>query len=163
MRMNNLWIYSHESLFSKKLGGSFPLPQAEFSQRLYKYWCEQTRYGSSPQTGICNFLPPCVWIKFRLLGYRSICFFLVVPDAINERLSKGSDNFLDTTSWEVSFCVSIAFPKYCILYLDCVRFLSINYFLSCALGTWRKSLRTPSLFSLCILNKAWAVPAQRNP
>lgn len=111
----------------------------------------------------CRFLPPCIWIKFILLGYRFICLFSVVSDAINERLSKGSDNILDTSSWEVSVFLSIPFPKYCALYLDCVKFLSINEFLSCALGTWRKSLRTPSLFSLCILNKAWAAPAQRNP
>lgn len=88
-----------------------------------------------------SFYSPCIWIQFRLLGYRWTCFFLVIPDAINEWLSKGSDNFLDTTSWEVSFHVSIPFPKYCTLYLDCVRFLKIIdswKFSSCALGTWRK-------------------------
>lgn len=135
MKMNSLSIRSHEvstSLFSKKLGGSFPVPQVEFSQRFFKYWCEQTRYGPSPQTGICHYFSPCIWIKFMLLGYRWTCFILVVPDAINERLSKGSDNILDTTSWEVSFHVSIPFPKYCTLYLDCVRFLKINEFSSCA-------------------------------
>lgn len=92
---------------SQKCRVQLSLTQVQFPYRLGCLWHLRSWDRSSSQTGTASFILQYLKSFPRDLIWRSTHFCLRVSDSVDEWLSKGGDDILDPSPWEVSLCLSV--------------------------------------------------------